>query len=235
MSHPNSHRVDEKNARRVTRLPTMELVSSPDSDTTISSASSKLEKPELATRSIPPERYEHQQRTLSTLVLAGTFMAGVEGQILSIILSLQGNGSRLRTGALCFAILGVVTTSFSALYAAATYIWLRNTWKEGPKKFHEWVAACVGMLIRWCSSFLIAGTYSGFFALILYFFQSSTVAVAVFASVIVFLSGLFPMIWGLYYWIGLNQGWLVWTPEFHYPVRTSTLPPQSRGRDLESN
>jgi hypothetical protein len=160
------------------------------------------EKPIL--RSIKPERLEHQQRTLSTLVLAGTFMAGVEGQILSIILSLQTD-TALRTGGLCFAILGEVTTSFAALYSAVTYIWLRGSWTPGPKHFHEWVAGCVGMMVRWCSSFLVVGTvqshsvyllkpqltmrcpgtYSGFVALILFFFESSTLGVAIFATTIV--------------------------------------------------
>ncbi|KAF7360705.1 hypothetical protein MVEN_00802400 [Mycena venus] len=224
MAQPSA--VEENINRRPTRLPTMNLVASPDpasGNTTFQR--SQNEKPAgHIVRSILPDRYEHQQRTLSTLVLAGTFMAGVEGQILSIILTLE-DGSRLKIGALCFAILGVVTTSFAALYSAVTYIWLRGSWTPGPKQFHEWVAGCVGMMVRWCSSFLVVGTYAGFVSLILFFFKRSPIGVAVFAITIVFLAGLFPMIWGFYYWLGLSQGWLVWTPECRYPVRTTSLPP----------
>ncbi|KAJ7692914.1 hypothetical protein B0H17DRAFT_1132885 [Mycena rosella] len=166
---------------------------------------------------------------------AGTFMAGVEGQILSIVLSLE-DGSGLKTGALCFAILGVVTTSFAALYSATTYIWLRGSWTPGPKQFHEWVPGCVGMMVRWCSSFLVVETYSGFVALILFFFKSSPLGVAVFAITIVFLSGLFPMMWGFYYWLGLSQSWLVWSPECRYPLRKASLPPgKSLSWDVERN
>ncbi|KAJ6503739.1 hypothetical protein C8R45DRAFT_1185631 [Mycena sanguinolenta] len=211
--------------RRPARSPTIQLVASPDPENT-TFAPSHREKPpqhrEHIVRTIPADRFEHQQRTLSTLVLAGTFMAGVEGQILSIILTLE-DGSRLKTGGLCFAVLGVINTSFAALYSAVTYIWLKSSWTPGPKQFHEWVAGCVGMMIRWCSSFLVIGTYAGFVALILFFFASASVGIAIFVIMVVFFSGLFPMIWGFYYWYGLDHGWLVWTPEVRYPVRKSTL------------
>ncbi|KAJ7457380.1 hypothetical protein FB451DRAFT_1372535 [Mycena latifolia] len=235
-AQPTPNAVAENNNRRPARLPTMDLVTSPGPGST-TFRPSRGEKPaEHVVRSILPERYEHQQRTLSTLVLAGTFMAGVEGQILSIVLSLEDNESGLKTGALCFAILGVVTTSFAALYSAVTYIWLRGSWSPGPKQFHEWVAGCVGMMVRWCSSFLVVGTYSGFVALILFFFKNSPLGVAAFAIIIVFLSGLFPMMWGFYYWLGLSQGWLVWTPECRYPLRKASLPPgKSLSWDLERN
>ncbi|KAJ7362517.1 hypothetical protein DFH08DRAFT_841046 [Mycena albidolilacea] len=213
----------------------MDVVASPGpSSTAFQRFDDQIDHEKPILRSIKPERLEHQQRTLSTLVLAGTFMAGVEGQILSIILSLQTD-TALRTGGLCFAILGEVTTSFAALYSAVTYIWLRGSWTPGPKHFHEWVAGCVGMMVRWCSSFLVVGTYSGFVALILFFFESSTLGVAIFATTIVFLAGLFPMVWGFYYWLGLNRGWLVWTPECRYPVRKSTLHGKSLSWDVEQN
>jgi len=237
MAQPTPNGVAESPNRRPSKLPTMDLVASPDPQT-ITFRGSQAEKPTEhrgVVRSINPDRYEHQQRTLSTLVLAGTFMAGVEGQILSIILTLE-DGSRLKTGALCFAILGVVTTSFAALYSAVTYIWLRGSWTPGPKQFHEWVAGCVGMMVRWCSSFLVVGTYSGFVSLILFFFKGAPLGVALFAITVVFLSGLFPMIWGFYYWLGLSRGWLVWTPECRYPVRLASLPPgKALSWDVERN
>ncbi|KAF7343713.1 hypothetical protein MSAN_01951600 [Mycena sanguinolenta] len=169
---PNS----DPGTRRPAKSPTIQLVSSSPTQDNTAFPRSHGEKPgppkhhEHVVRTIRADRYEHQQRTLSTLVLAGTFMAGVEGQILSIILSLEGE-SKLRTGGMCFAVLGVVNTSFAALYSAVTYIWLKSSWTPGPKLFHEWVAGCVGMMIRWCSSFLVIGTYAGFIALIFFFLR----------------------------------------------------------------
>ncbi|KAF7378254.1 hypothetical protein MSAN_00250600 [Mycena sanguinolenta] len=79
------------------------------------------------------------------------------------------------------------------------------------------------MIIRWCLSFLVIGTYAGFIALILFFFASSPVGIGIFVIMIVFFMGICPMIWGFYYWYGLDRGWLVWTPEVRYPVRKNTL------------
>ncbi|KAJ6540773.1 hypothetical protein B0H19DRAFT_1381703 [Mycena capillaripes] len=97
---------------------------------------------------IDPERYKHQQSTPTTLVQAGTFMAGVEGQILSLTLSL--GRSKLRTVGMCFAVLGVINASFTALYSAVTHVLLKSSWKSGSKKqFHAWVAERAERIILW--------------------------------------------------------------------------------------
>ncbi|KAF7343712.1 hypothetical protein MSAN_01951500 [Mycena sanguinolenta] len=166
---------------------------------------------------IPAGRYERQQRTLAMLVQAGTFMAGVEGQILSLTLGL--GHSKLRTVAMCFAVLGVINVSFTALYSAVTHVWLISPWGEGRRKlFHEWVAGCAEMMIKWCSTFFVIGTCAGFIALILYFFASSSLGVGIFVVMIVFVMGVFPMVLGLWNWYGLECGWLAWNPEYPLPV-----------------
>ncbi|KIP07328.1 hypothetical protein PHLGIDRAFT_424065 [Phlebiopsis gigantea 11061_1 CR5-6] len=103
--------------------------------------------------SIPKSYFEYAQRTLSTLVLAGTFMAGVEAQLLSLIFSTVDVPTR--TVAIGFAVLALLSTSFVALYCAVTYIWLRQEWKHKDDCFNEWVAGSLTMMMIWCAVFLV--------------------------------------------------------------------------------
>lgn len=106
---------------------------------------------------IPHEYFEESQRTLSTIIVAGTFMAGVEAQLVTLSLSSEGKHEANKTISICFGIIALFSTAFAALYSAATYIWLKQDWEHGPKRFEEWVAASMRTMIRWCSTFLVAG------------------------------------------------------------------------------
>ncbi|KAJ6594497.1 hypothetical protein B0H19DRAFT_1366357, partial [Mycena capillaripes] len=161
---------------------------------------------------IPHEYFEESQRTLSTIIVAGTFMAGVEAQLVTLSLSSEGKHEAYKTISICFGMIALFSTAFAALYSAATYIWLKQDWENGPKRFEEWVAASMRTMIRWCSTFLVAGIYAGFLGFIFFLFNSASLTVAVFGSVAFVLCGLCPMAWGLYYWLGLYQGWLEWYP-----------------------
>ena len=84
-------------------------------------------------------------------------MAGVEAQLLSLIFSAAD--VPLRTVAIGFAVLALLSTAFVALYCAVTYIWLRQDWKRKRYRFQDWVAGSLRMMILWCSVFLVVGTY----------------------------------------------------------------------------
>ncbi|KAJ6507002.1 hypothetical protein C8R45DRAFT_1069876 [Mycena sanguinolenta] len=114
------------------------------------------------------DTYTHLKDTLQTLAKVGTFMGSVEGQILTRTLSL--GQSKLRTISLCFAVLGVINTSFAALYSTVTHIFLNHPDRQ---PFAE-------VMVGWCGSFLVIGTCAGFTALILYFFASSSIGGIIF-------------------------------------------------------
>ena len=85
-------------------------------------------------------------------------MAGVEAQLLSLIFSAAD--VPLRTAAIGFAILALLSTAFVALYCAVTHIWLSQEWRHKAHCFHEWVAGSVPMMLVWCSVSLVIGACS---------------------------------------------------------------------------
>ncbi|GJE92004.1 hypothetical protein PsYK624_081570 [Phanerochaete sordida] len=159
---------------------------------------------------IPKPYFEYAQRTLSTLILAGTFMAGVEAQLLSLIFTAPDGP--LRNVALGFSVGALLATAFVALYCAVTYIWLRQEWRHKTHCFNEWVAGSLRMMLIWCSVSLVMGVYSGFFAVVFFLFAAAPLEIAVFSAVVFALCGVGPMSWGFYYWYGLYRGWLEWVP-----------------------
>ncbi|KAJ6507003.1 hypothetical protein C8R45DRAFT_923169 [Mycena sanguinolenta] len=132
----------------------------------------------------------HLKDILKTLATVGTLMASLEASILTLTLSLAR--SKLRTVSMCFAVLGVINTSFTALYSMVTHILLKPGRHQLPKPRRRRLAKA---MIGWCASFLVIGTCAGYIALILYFFASSSNAVSVFVVMIIFIMGVCPIIW----------------------------------------
>ncbi|KAJ7856081.1 hypothetical protein B0H14DRAFT_2579033 [Mycena olivaceomarginata] len=67
------------------------------------------------------------------------------------------------------------------------------------QKFDRWVTDPdnAEYIIIWCRIFLVIGMCAGFFALVMYFFASSSIGVGIFVVMIVFVMGVCPMIWFL--------------------------------------
>lgn len=82
-------------------------------------------------------------------------MAGVEAQLLSLIFSAPD--TMLRSSAIGFAVFALLSTAFVALYAAVTYMWLRQDWRHKSHFFEEWVTGSLTMMTRWCGVFLVIG------------------------------------------------------------------------------
>ncbi|KAI0697159.1 hypothetical protein BC835DRAFT_1339316 [Cytidiella melzeri] len=171
---------------------------------------------ELQEGRIPQEWYRRAQRTLSTLILVGTFMAGVEAQILCLIFTAQPTIEK--TLAVCFGITALFLTSLSALYCAVTYIWLRAEWTPQVCKFDEWVSSSVSAMIAWTGTCIVVGVYCGFLAIIAFLFAITDHTTATICAGIFVVASICPLIWGLYRWQGLYSHALAWKPNLEGPT-----------------
>jgi len=184
------------------------------------------EKLEYQPGRVPQAWFKRVQRILSTLILAGTFMAGVEAQILCLIFTALPTLEK--TMAVCFAVSALFLTSLSALYCAVAYMWLRSEWNckdEQPHYFDEWVSGSISTMITWCAVSLVIGVYCGFLAIVCFLYAVITHVVAMVCTCVFALSSVGPVLWGYYRYRGLSRSALQWvpTPDGPHLVRKAKL------------